>query len=242
MEAGALGMRGARRWGLVCALLCAGCGPKAYDETKPPEQPAEDLARQAAAERAAVRRRAGLDNDLRSLQPTIEPLPQQPADGLASFAWTAQPALGVVPEAMVTGRLRGREFIARYAAVSVGEEAKQPVLRLRFSSLPRSDSSGFSLDDDAVQLNWASPIAPGLVRKELDEPRPPTLDAWYVIEQADGVPLTRTAPFACVLQLDEVRGPVEPGGAPSLLGRLAICFDDESKSWLAGTFAADGVR
>ncbi len=236
-------MRPGRRWcAVLLGVVCAGCGPQPYDESKPADQPAADLAAQAAAERAAVRQRAGLADDLHSLATPIAPLPQQPADAVAAFTWSAQPDLGAVPATMVTGRLRNQDFIARYAAVSVAEEAKQPVLRLRFSSLPKGDIAGFSLDDDAVQLNWSTPLEPGTVTRQLDEPRPPTLDAWFVIEQADGVPLTQSAPFACLLQLDEVRGPVEPGGAPSLLGRLAICFDDEAKSWLAGTFAADGVR
>jgi len=229
-------------WAMIGALALAGCGPKGYDESKPPEESAEALAAKAAADRAAARLKAGLGDDLHSLSDPIAPLAQTPATGVADYTWNATPDLANVPQTMVTGRLRNRDFIARYAAVSFGEEAKQPVFRLRFSSLPKGDIAGFSLDDDAVELNWSNPIEPGTLFKKLDEPRPPTVDAWFVIEQADGVPLTQSAPFGCALQIDEVRGPTEPGGAPSLLGRVAICFGDDAKSWIAGTFSADGVR
>jgi len=235
-------MRPGRRWCAVqLGVVCAGCGPQPYDESKPADQPAADLAAQAAASARPCGSAPAWPTTC--IAGHAHRTAAAAAGGRGgAFTWSAQPDLGAVPATMVTGRLRNQDFIARYAAVSVAEEAKQPVLRLRFSSLPKGDIAGFSLDDDAVQLNWSTPLEPGTVTRQLDEPRPPTLDAWFVIEQADGVPLTQSAPFACLLQLDEVRGPVEPGGAPSLLGRLAICFDDEAKSWLAGTFAADGVR
>ena len=236
-------MRRGRRWlAILGALACAGCRSHSYDETLPAEQPAEELVEKAAAERAAARQRAGLDDQYHSLLPLTTPLLQQPAETVAAFPWAAKVDASAIPDTMITGRLRQREFIARHAAVSVGEEANQPVLKLRFSNQPAGAVPGFSLDDDSVHLCWSTPFEPGTQGKNLDDPRLPTLDAWYVLEQADGVPLTQSAPFACHLQIDEVRGPTQAGGAPSLLGRLAICFGDDSKSWIAGAFAADGVR
>ncbi|NUQ00273.1 MAG: hypothetical protein HUU35_10505 [Armatimonadetes bacterium] len=138
--------------------------------------------------------------------------------------------------------LRKRPFRVRHVAVTAAVSEKLPIYRLRFSSQPRGEFCGFSLDDDSVSLEWSEPSGAGEWSKRLQEPRPRGADAWFVVEQPGGVPLTSNADFACYLQVTEQRGPTEANGAPSLLGWVVICFNDPDQSWIAGTFAADGCR
>jgi hypothetical protein len=57
------------------------------------------------------------------------------------------------------------------------------------------------------------------------------------------VPLTGSSHrWGAYLRIEEQRGSTEAGGVASLKGRLALVFDDAQKSWIAGTFVADGCR
>ena len=64
--------------------------------------------------------------------------------------------------------------------------------------------------------------------------------SWYVFEQSSGTPMSVNPPYYGILVLDElsVEGkPEKPfASAGRAKGRLAICFKDQSASWLAGTF------
>lgn len=177
-----------------------------------------------------------------SSDPVIEPQARDVSAQVASFEWTAEPTADSVPDSPVTGRIHGRPFLCKYASVAPDDEDLQPTYLLRFSNQPRGKLCGFSLDDDSVSLEWHLPTGVGEWSRKLSEPRPDGSYAWYTVRQADGTPFTRNADWACYLELTEQRGPTEEGGAASLTGRLALVFNDQEQSWIAGTFKADGCR
>lgn len=227
-------MRWFGRWCAVAGLL-VGCRPAAPPATLE-AAPAEEVAAARAVDEPAE-----LDLYLSPDSP-VAPRPWTPATAVASFTWRRTLDLADAPEQLVTGRLRGRDFIGRSASVVARDELGRPVYRLRLSNQPRQGPGGFNLDDDAVTLQWSEPVGAGQWVKELGERRAPGVDAWYVVEQKDGSPLTRSADFAARVAIERVGPPIEIGGAPSLDGRLVMVFDDDHESWLAGRFQADGCR
>lgn len=237
-------MRRAARWTCIIALALAGCA-RLPEEPEPEPQPAPvaELVEQAEQMIAGEGIQAAAEVEKYvSVEPVIEPLAMTPAAEIASFEWTAEPNAKSVPEQGVTGRLHGRDFTAVHVSVSPQVEDKLPVYRLRFSSKPRGEVCGFSLDDDAVSVVFHEPLGTGEWVKPLADRRPSGGDAWYVIEQPDGVPLTCNDDFAIYLKIDELLGPTEANAAASMRGAIAICFNDDEKSWVAGRFAADGCR
>lgn len=178
----------------------------------------------------------------RSALPVIAPQPLVAAPVLAGFTWTETPGPQHVPEQTVTGRIQGREFRCRYVSVRPDEEDGLPTYLLRFSDKPRGKQCAFSFDDNSVCVEWSTPHGVGEWSKSLDQARREGSYAWYTLRQADGTPLTRNPEWACYLRIEEERGPTEAGGVSSLQGRIALVFGDDTKSWLAGTFVADGCK
>lgn len=174
--------------------------------------------------------------------PVIQPQQRPIAKAVSEVRWTPTPGQANCPEAPVTGRLNGRPFICRYASVTPDDEAALPTWNLRFSSKPRGDYCGTGLDDDAVMIEWHLPVGVGEWQKALTDPRPDGADAWFVVEQPDGWPYTASPDWAAWVKIESLAGSTESGGAPSLTGRLVIMFADKQKSWVAGTFRADGCR
>ena len=64
--------------------------------------------------------------------------------------------------------------------------------------------------------------------------------SWYVFEQTSGTPMSVNPPYYGVLVLDELGVEDKPekpfAAAGRAKGKMAICFKDQSGSWLAGTF------
>ncbi|MCC7495255.1 MAG: hypothetical protein IT204_23100 [Fimbriimonadaceae bacterium] len=227
-----------RRAGCLLALwLLTACGRQ-----EPPPTPAPASAEAAQAADEAARLQAVGTTRYISSAPLEKPVAQPVAAAAQAPPWTAEPTAAAVPEQPVSGRLRGRDFICRRATVSSVVEAGLPVYRLRLSNRAAGSPSAFELDDDAVTIEWHQPSAAGELVRALTAPRPAGNDAWFVIEQADGAPLTCSAEFALYLRIDAQRGSTQTAGAPGLRGRLLLCFDDAEKSCLAGTFTADGCR
>ncbi len=223
---------------MMLAAMLTGCLRQSV-----PEQPpvtVVDVVEATTAEQAVA---AAEETELYvSDQPPTEPLEQPVAVDLGALVWTPDVGPQTVPARPVAGRLRERSFICRHACVMPAVEEKVPVYRLRLSSRPRGERCGFSLDDDSVSLVWHVPQGEGEWTKRMTEPRPTGADAWYVLEQADGAPLTQHAEFGCYLKIEALLPPTEAGGAPSLRGKLALMFGDEAKSFVAGNFVADGCR
>ncbi|MBI2299972.1 MAG: hypothetical protein HYU66_13700 [Armatimonadetes bacterium] len=174
--------------------------------------------------------------------PVIKPQVRTVAGQVTPFRWSEAPAAADVPAAPLSGRIAGFDFRYRYASVVPDDEDRLPTYLLRFSNKDRGELCAFSFEDDAVCLEWHLPTGVGEWQKRLTDPRPDGSYAWYTIRQSDGTPLTRNPDWAVYLRIDEERGSTESGGIASLVGRIALTFGDKEKSWLAGTFVADGCR
>lgn len=223
-----------RRWpaALLLALTLSSCG-------KPPPPPAPVEEELLPSVMQPVEPALDVKPYL-SDQPVIEPQSQPVAGSAAQVTWTESPTANLVPDQPVTGRLHGEEFICRYASVRPEREGRLPTYQLRLSNKPKGELCGFNLDDNAVTIEWHTPVGAGEWQRLMSDPRPEGADAWYVVEQADGTPYTRTVEWAAWVKVESVAGSTEPGGISSLTGRLVIMFADKEQSWVAGTFVADG--
>jgi len=197
--------------------------------------------------------------------PSIAPQAQPVADHVADFTWHDGPTAAEVPPQAVSGRLGGHDFICRYASVTPDHEEHQPVYWLRFSDQPRGADCSFASDDNSVSVEWHQPLALGEWLKKFGEEAKsdnPTA-AWYTV-QPPGIAQTpdgnqppgsgpsptvwqpqtmNTCGWSVYLKIDEERGSTQDGGIASLRGKIALVFDDgDKKSWIAGSFVADGCR
>jgi hypothetical protein len=222
-------------WVSAAALLLAGCSTLPPDEKKTPGKAAKPAPAPVKVERYVSR------------VPTIEPQLQPVAQKVAAFGWKDALSAADVPDQPVSGQIAGREFICRYATVTGDQEERLPTLWLRFSDQPRSPDGAFVLGDTNVNLEWHVPIPEKGVcqwAKKLSDTPQPGAAAWYSLQPASGTSVMGSSyKWAAWVKIEEERGPTQAGGVGSLKGRLALEFDDGAqKSWIAGTFLADGCR
>lgn len=227
-------MRGWRSVAWLSAVLLAGC--------RGAQSPAPAKPTPPAAKPAAAPAKPPAINFYESKQPRIQPQQQAVGDHIAGFTWKAAPELADIPTAPLTGRLGGRDFICRYARTMPDEEDKQPTISLRFSSRPRGDRCAFNQGDDVVSLEWHTPVGVGEWHKALGSPLPLGSWAYFALFGEDGVLQTHNPDWGACVKIEEERGSTEAGGLGSYRGRLALVFGDEQKSWVAGTFVADGCH
>lgn len=224
----------------VWLLTAAGCR-RAQPVTPAPAERAVEAEAEAAGSGAAADPLIETTRQYRSTMDPIAPQQQPVAERVAEFTWTDQPTSAMAPDQPVTGRLAGRDFIARYVSVAPDEEDGRPTLRLRFSNRrPENGQCSFLFDDDAVFFEWHAPNGVGTLQRRMNEQAETPAAAWFTLEQPDGTPLTNNTPWAAALRLEEERGPTQTGGVSSLRGSIVLVFDDRHKSWIAGTFIADG--
>jgi len=154
------------------------------------------------------------------------------------FAWTDTPGLDMIPEGNIVGSLRGKSFRAR--TVRLRQDNQQTVLEISDAAV--DTPTGVLTDDTGVELRFTLP--PGRSGELVIGMRDPRdLDqqqAYYYYPQGGNKgPRSVNPAWACALQISQWTLQPNPED-PDLLGRakgkVAITFDDEAKSWVAGSF------
>jgi len=202
---------------VTATTLLAGCPPKetAPDTTGTAPPPPADTAKEAPEEAA-----------------TTAP---------AEFTWTETPAADQIPDTPLKGMVNGKEFTASTIRVEKGDEGKAT---LEISDAKLEDPTGVITDDTGVDLDFTltEGQAADLVKTIAEEKDFDKEHAYYHYPQGgDKGPMSVNPSWGCALKIDSWDMTADPTNEKivgKITGKVAIVFDDDTKSWVAGTFEA----
>lgn len=175
----------------------------------------------------------------------VNPTPPTPAAKAAApgeatrageaFRWTDKPTLAGIPEGPIVGELKGRPFRAQAVRLQREEDG----LLLTISNLKPSNPSGPLSKNTAVELTFSLPEGkPGELVLEQETVKIRPNHAYYHYPSDTG-PVSVNCPYAVALKITSWTLQTDPANADILgevSGRIAICFNDDARSWVAGAF------
>ncbi|MFO7945716.1 MAG: hypothetical protein R6V19_02730 [Armatimonadota bacterium] len=176
-------------------------------------------------------------------EPPDEPAaPAEDAEKAApdEFSWTETPSLDAIPEGTITGMINGEPFEAK--TVRIQQLDDQVGAQLEISDQAVEEPTDIISEDTGVQLRF--PIEEGtsgeLVMSLDDDKDFDTTNAFYWYPQGDDKgPMSINADWGCALQIDDwtlEESEEYDDVVGTVTGKVAITFNDEKKSWVAGTF------
>jgi hypothetical protein len=176
--------------------------------------------------------------------PPPAPPPAAKADAKApagSFTWTDSPTLEAIPSGPITGMIHGKPFTAKTVRVEQDKDAAVLVI----SDTAVDKPTGSLMSDVGADLTFdLKSGAPGqkiLTVAAKKEQGKQHAYFHYTLGGGRG-PMSVNPSWGCALDISEWKvapDPKEPDVLGTVKGKVAIVFDDEDKSWVAGTF--DGV-
>jgi len=145
------------------------------------------------------------------------------------FSWRPDLKITDIPDTPVKGFLNGKEIEFTYINFEDWRGSGDNVLN--FSNLIPKNSCGFIENDNSFQLmKKAGEIKVGeLIKSSFDQ----NLDgftAYYEIADSTN-PVKSTVEWNCILV-------ITAKNEKTIKGKIAMCFKDDTKSWIAGTFEA----
>jgi len=167
--------------------------------------------------------------------------PVEAASAPTEFAWTDKPAIDQVPDAPLKGMINGKAFTANTIRIEQGDEGKAT---LEISDATLEDPTGIITDDTGLDLDFTLPEgqAGELLRAIADEKDFDKEHAYYHYPQGgDKGPMSVNAFWGCALQIESWDMTADPGNEKILgkvKGKVAVVFEDDAKSWVAGSFEA----
>ncbi len=174
------------------------------------------------------------------------PTPEEktPAGASASpsaFRWTPTPTLQDIPAHPVQGMLNGASFVPQYVVIE--RDYNGISTDITFSDKAPDAPGGHLEGNSAFELRFARPawLKTGSFTKTLSQQVDfREFHAFYHYPEPDGVQMTVAQNWACAFEITEITPDNDPTNDISgiALGRIALCIDDESHSWLAGEFRA----
>jgi len=164
--------------------------------------------------------------------------PESPAGEAGAFQWTETPQLADIPEGRVSGMLDGKPFTANTVRLHKSEQKTT----LEISDTALESPTDLIVEDTGATLTFTATPGQPFTRvvamgdeKNLDKE---TADYHYPLPD-EGGPAIVTPSWACALQISEWTLQPDPNNEEimgSATGKVAICFNDDPKSWVAGTF------
>ena len=182
-----------------------------------------------------------------AVQPLPVPSPTKPALALTgqaaakskAFAWTERPTLEMIPAAPLSGMVHGKPYTAKTAFVT---KVRDRLTLVIWDTEP--DASGMMPGWGMVELSLRLPEGqPGQIIKALTDKEDPDRTGhatFYFPLDADGN-INVNVRWAAAVQISEWEMTPDrehPYLVGPIKGKLALCFDDQKKSWIAGTFEA----
>ncbi len=175
--------------------------------------------------------------------PPVEPPGEAPAadagePAAAGSAWTDAPSLTSIPDGVITGTINGKPFEAKTVRVKQGEDG--PTLEI--SNVAVDEPTGIIMEDTGVSLRF--PIAEGttdeLVKAFSDDVDFDMTHSYYHYPLGgDKGPMSINTTWGCALQITDWTLEADADDEDiigNVKGKLAISFDDDEKSWIAGSF------
>jgi len=154
------------------------------------------------------------------------------------FTWAEAPTLASIPNASITGMVNGEKFEAKTVRVKKGDSGPE----LEMSNGTADTPTGLIMDDTGVELRF--PLAEGttgqFTKALADDVDFDSAHGWYWYPQGgDKGPMSVNPTWACAVEVTEwtmQTSADDENVLGNIKGKVAVCFDDDSKSWVAGTF------
>jgi hypothetical protein len=146
------------------------------------------------------------------------------------FQWSENISAADIPETPIKGMINGAEVQIEYVNFEQWRGSGDNVLN--FSSNKPRQNCGFVENDSAYHFTHkGGEIKQGeLVKAAFDTNLDGYVADFHYYKGADDM-VKKDVPWNCALVITEL-------GEQVVKGKIAICFKDEKKSWIAGTFEA----
>jgi hypothetical protein len=146
------------------------------------------------------------------------------------FTWGDNLVTAGIPETPVKGFLNGKEVNFSYIILEKWRGSNDNVLI--FSLVNPEQVCGFIEKFEGFQLtNKGNSIEQGDLLKSKFTDEPKIYSANYQFRDQDGSSFKSNSPFAFALKINSIDD-------KKLSGKIALTFNDEKKSWIAGKFEA----
>jgi len=146
------------------------------------------------------------------------------------FSWRSELKISEIPDTPVKGFLKGKDVDITYVNFENWRGSGDNVLN--FSNIKPKNNCGFIENNNSFQLlRKAGEIKAGELIKSTFDQNLDGYTAFYEIRDSSGTVVKSTEQWNCVLVITSMDDKI-------VKGKIAICFKDESKSWIAGTFEA----
>lgn len=145
------------------------------------------------------------------------------------FRWSEELSIGKIPDAPINGMINGKPFKIEYINFEKWRGSGDNVIN--FSDNKPKQNCGFIENDVAVHLTKANgDFVEGEFVKDGFNKNIDGFSAEYHFYSDNNIKKV-SVPWNCALYITEISD-------KSVKGKIAICFKDDAKSWIAGTFEA----
>ena len=159
----------------------------------------------------------------------------QPGD----FKWTETPTLEMIPSKPLTGMIHGKPFEIKMVRL----EHSMDELALVMADTKPDTATSSPMEKVGAEISIKLPEGKaGKMLKALKDSEDPkkTGHAWFHWDQGGSKgPMSENPQWAAALEITEwklAKDPKDENVVGHLKGKLVICFGDDAKSWVAGTF------
>ncbi|HEY5534442.1 MAG TPA: hypothetical protein VIL99_05865 [Ignavibacteria bacterium] len=150
---------------------------------------------------------------------------------VSSFTWSEELNINKIPDYPVKGMMNGKEFKVEYINFETWRGSDDNVINFT-SKAPRQNCGAFEESDSGFRLTKKSgefKVGDFIKDKFTTMTEGVVADYHFSLEKDNTKNVTPE--WNCVLKISEITD-------KKVKGKIAICFKDESKSWIAGTFEA----
>ena len=146
------------------------------------------------------------------------------------FSWKDNLTLDDVPGFNIRGFIRGKELNFSYIILEKWHGSNDNVLR--FSLTKPAQQCGYIDNFQGVELTRkGKTFEVGNYEKKHFEDNFPDITARYKVDDGKGNIVESSVPFNFAVKIDSVN-------EKNCFGMISICFNDDSRSWMAGKFEA----
>jgi hypothetical protein len=148
----------------------------------------------------------------------------------SEFNWKDNLEIKDIPDFELRGYLNGKEVRFPYAVFEVWRGSNDNVLN--FSLEKAEQNCGYIENYQGFQLiSRGNPMKKGEYVKSGFGDDPKNYQSFFRYINTEGVSYKSDASWNCALNLENLTDKIASG-------KIAVCFDDENKSWIAGRFEA----
>lgn len=146
------------------------------------------------------------------------------------FSWKSELKISDIPEMPVKGFINGKEIKIEYINFEKWRGSGDNVINL--GNVKPNNNCGYVESGSSFHIMHKSgEIKTGELLKATFDQNLDGYISYYDTSKTGVSEIKSTIPWNCALVITEIKEDI-------VKGKLAICFKDDSKSWIAGTFEA----